>query len=309
MYGGSVLSIATAERATCRVRSAEGLVLSSSGRECAVRDARDLEAAGDLLDVLRAVARWFELDARAGLRIETATDVPMQAGLAGSTALVVAAVGALDAWFGWGWHPWRIAETARKVEFQQLGVLCGLQDQHMAVFGGLNFMDFRGKEMLEQRDDEPLATVEPLAGRCVLPPLVAAHTGVRHHSGAVHRTPRERWLAGETEVVEAYRRIAEIARLAKRALLDGDWPALGSLMNENHAVVAGLGGSGPENDRLIDVARSVGAWGAKLAGAGGGGTVLALCPDPVAMGQSLLAAGADRVLFPHAGPGLTVRRL
>ncbi|HSV72877.1 MAG TPA: hypothetical protein VLH79_03865 [Chthonomonadales bacterium] len=308
MYGGSVLSIATAERATCRVVRAEGLVLSSSGQERRIHDAQDLADAGDRLDLLRAVARWFALDGRAGLRIETETDIPMQAGLAGSTALVVAAVGALDAWFGWGAHPWAMAETARKVEFRQLGVLCGLQDQHMAVFGGLNFMDFRGKEMLEQRDDEPLATVEPLGGRCGVPPLVAAHTGVRHHSGAVHRSPRERWLAGERDVVDAFARVAALARVAKRALLDQDWPALGRLMDENHAVVAGLGGSGPQNDRLIEAARAAGAWGAKLAGAGGGGTILALAADPPSVGSALLAAGADRLIWPTAGPGLTTRR-
>src|SRR5579859_7423859 len=119
-----------------------------------------------------------------------------------------------------------------------MGVVCGFQDQHMAIFGGLNFMDFAGKEEFEQRNDEPLATIEPLQDRIVMPPLILAHTGVQHHSGAVHRSPRERWLAGEPLVRGNYARIAALGRRGKRALVEQNWPLFGALMNENHALVA-----------------------------------------------------------------------
>jgi mevalonate kinase len=176
----------------------------------------------------------------------------------------------------------------------------------MAIFGGLNFMDFAGKEQLEQRDDEPLATIEPLAQRVTMPPILLAHTGVQHHSGQVHSSPRERWLAGEPLVRRNYARIAELARTGKRALVQQDWTRLGELMNENHALVAELGGSGPDNERLIAAARDAGAWGAKLAGAGGGGTILALAADPETVGAALTAAGAERLLVPAPMPGLLV---
>jgi galactokinase/mevalonate kinase-like predicted kinase len=176
----------------------------------------------------------------------------------------------------------------------------------MAVFGGINFLDFAGKQMLEQTDEEPLATIELLASYAPQVPLLTAHTGIQHHSGAVHSTPRERWLAGETFVRETYVRIAELARLGKRALLLGDWPALGALMNENHAHVSKLGGSGPANDRLIRAALDAGAFGAKLAGAGGGGTILVLADDLDAMLAALQAAGSDRLMEPAPSPGLTV---
>src|SRR6185369_17089677 len=125
------------------------------------------------------------------------TEIPMRAGMAGSTALLAAIVGVLDAYLDLNQNPYALAETTRKIESRIMGIVCGLQDQHMAVFGGLNFMNFAGKEMLEQSDDEPLATIEPLAARVPHPPLVLAHTGIQHHSGTVHKSPRERWLAGE----------------------------------------------------------------------------------------------------------------
>src|SRR6185436_13554699 len=103
---------------------------------------------------------WYEVAPQ--IKVSLETDIPMQAGMAGSTALVVACVGALNHYLGRDMNRWEVAETARKIEYRIMGVMCGFQDQHMAVFGGLNFMDFAGKESLEQRDDEPLAIVEQL---------------------------------------------------------------------------------------------------------------------------------------------------
>jgi galactokinase/mevalonate kinase-like predicted kinase len=304
MYGGTVISITTEERAQCVLRPAGRLEIACAGRELSVRSPEDLAAAGDVLDMGRALMRHFGIGPEANLRMELSTDVPVQAGMGGSAALMVAAVGALDAWFGWGMHRWALAETARKVEYRTLGVLCGYQDVHMAVFGGLNLMDCRGKASLEQRDDEPLATVEPLAPHCPDVPLIAAHTGIKHHSGDVHKSPRDRWLEGDRAVIEGYEEIARLARLGKRALLDRDWPRLGALMDNNHRIVADLGGSGPANEALIEAARKAGAYGAKLAGAGGGGTILALADDPGRVRAALFEAGADRLFTPRACEGL-----
>ena len=84
-----------------------------------------------------------------------------------------------------------------------------------------------------------------------------------------------------------------------------DWPLLGRLMNENHAIQRDLGGSGESNERLIAAARGAGALGAKLAGAGDGGTIIALWPwpDSTALQDALRAAGASAIYHPEVGPG------
>jgi galactokinase/mevalonate kinase-like predicted kinase len=310
MYGGCVISCTTLERAECHIELGSRTMQVSNADECAVIEThRDLTLEGDKLDIARAALRYFEIDpesTRFTLRLRT--DIPMRAGLAGSTALLATIVGALDAYLGLHLSLYHLAETTRKIEARVMDITCGLQDQHMTVFGGLNFMDFHGKEELEQRDDEPLTTVEPLAAFVTALPFLLAHTGIQHHSGIVHSSPRQRWLEGEWLVRHNYGQIAALARKGKRALIDRDWPSLGALMNENHRLVAELGGSGPANDRLIEAALSAGAWGAKLAGAGGGGTILAITSDPDRVGAALLAAGADRLLTPCPQPGLTVTR-
>ncbi len=119
---------------------------------------------------------------------------------------------------------------------------------------------------------------------------------------------RERWLAGDKAVVEGYRRIAELGRLGKKALLACDWEALGDLMNENHAIQSKLGGSGQAHEKLVTAALKNGALAAKLAGAGNGGTIIALTYDPECTHAALIDAGAERVLRLKPAEGLSIER-
>jgi len=304
-YGGSVLSSSLAERAVVEITPAEETVIEVCGCRESLRGETP-PLSGDYTDVAKAVLLHHREALRCRtFRLRAATTVPMQAGLAGSTAILVAILGAVRRLLGIDSTPYEIAETARRIEFDLLGVVCGFQDQYMAVFGGLNYLDFRDKEP-DLGGGAVLASVEPLETYIGELPLILANTGVQRHSGSVHRGLRERWLEGEPAVREGYLRIARLAREAKVALLDRDWPALGKAMNENHAIQRDLGGSGEANERLIAAALAGGALGAKLAGAGRGGTIIALHEDPDALGRRLAEAGATRILRVRPSAGLLV---
>lgn len=307
MYGGSVISCTTTECAHCTIEKATSLILRAGDCVQEIKGVDDLRLTGDYLDISKAVLIYFQVDpAKFQADMRTWTDVPEQAGLAGSTALVVAVLGAVAAKLGIKMDPYCVAETARKIEFGIMGITCGFQDQHMASFGGLNFIDLREKERMAQDDDEPLATVEPMAGLVRDLPIVLAHTGIMRNSGVVHKSIRDRWLEGEPAVVDGYLRIAHLARLGKKALLMSDWARLGELMNENHNIQRDLGGSGAQNEVLIEAALAAGALGAKLAGAGKGGTIIALSKDTESIAKALTDAGAKRILWPKPSSGLTV---
>jgi galactokinase/mevalonate kinase-like predicted kinase len=234
----------------------------------------------------------------------------MRSGLAGSTALTVALLQSILVWQGEYYNRYQLAERARHIELNYLKVVCGYQDACMSTFGGLNYMDFRGKQFYRQVEAELFATIESLADFVPDLPFVLAHTGVRHASSAVHRPIRERWLEGEPAVVEGYKRITEIARMGKKAVIVADWPMLGRLMNENHAIQRILGGSGESNEQLISAALGAGALGAKLAGAGDGGTIIALWPweDAGPLEEALLRAGASEIYRPEVVPGVMVEK-
>ena len=304
MYGGSVISCSTQERAAVLIEPAERLYFEVAGERHEIKGPGDLKLDGGYFDVAKAVIDYLELsDARFSLR--WACDVPFAAGVSSSSAMLVSVLNAVLAYQGRSEHIFFRAEMTRHIEINYL-VLCGYQDAYMCTFGGLNYMDFRNKQFYRAFGDEPYATVEPLAPYVGRLPFVLGHTGVQRSSGMVHRPIRERWLEGEREVVRNYLRIAHLARMGKRALLAGDWELLGELMGENHEIQRDLGGSGPENERLIDAALKAGALGAKLAGAGQGGTILALALEPERVIQALKDAGATRILIPKPSPGVTV---
>ena len=298
-YGGCTLACTLPLRARVELSAADGLSLETAGRRAS---ADTLEPRGDLFDLPRAVLRHLGPGPPAHIRYES--EIPLRSGVAGSTALLVALLRALLEWRGEPTpEPHALAERAREIERGELGITCGYVDHYMTVFGGCQFVDFRGKTPEGSAETEPYATLEPIAADL---PFVLGFTGVRHSSDSVHRPIRERWLAGEAKVVAAYERCSELGHLGKQALLRGELEALGRAMNENHALQRDLGGSGESNERLIAAALGAGALGAKLAGAGDGGTIVALWPaaNPAPLEKALREAGASEVWQPARVPGV-----
>ena len=306
LYGGAVLGCAVPVRARVALREASALTLETAGATVEIASRDDLRLAGDRFDVARAALAAEPALPRVHLAYDS--DIPFGSGLAGSTALLVALLRALAAWRGEAPSPYELAERSRTTERELLGVACGWVDHYLCTFGGLRYVDLRAKDADKAVAGEPFATVEDLAPHVAQLPFVLAFTGVSHHSGSVHAPIRARWERGEPEVVAAYARVAAIAREGKTALLRGDVARLGALMNENHAIQRGLGGSGDANERLVAAALGAGAIGAKLAGAGGGGTIVALWTrdDAAPLEAALRAAGATAFFRPSPVRGVAI---
>jgi galactokinase/mevalonate kinase-like predicted kinase len=304
MYGGSVISCSIAFRAHVTIEPCDHLEIETGGERLIVHSRDDLELDKGNFDVARAVLDYFREEPLA-CRIRYSSDIPIRAGVSGSTALTVSILYGLLRFRGVHPNPYHVAELARYIELNHLRVVCGYQDAYMCTFGGLNYMDFRGKQFYRHAEDELYATIERLDALVPTLPCVLAHTGVTHSSDAVHKPLRERWLEGDPDVRRGYEEIGQLAREGKKALLAADWPRLGRLMNQNHAIQRDLGGSGEANERLLQVAIEHGALGAKLAGAGDGGTIIALHPQPDEMIAALRAAGSTLIFYPYPAPGVT----
>lgn len=308
-YGGSLISCTLNCRARVAIREADRIELSFGGQETVIRDERDLRLDSGVFDIARSVIRFLRISDRR-FRLEGVSDVPFRSGLAGSTAMLAATFGAVVRFLGLELDPYRIAETIRYIELNYMDIQCGYQDQYMTVFGGINYLDFRTKEIYRDLDDEVFGTVEPLARFVDELPMALVHTGVQRISGNVLKPVRERWLEGDPAVVEGYREIAGLARRGKIALIRRDWKALGALMNRNHEIQKSLGASGPVNDKFIELALESGALGAKLAGAGGGGTIIALHLEPEKMLEAFRREGEPKVLtLDPRQEGLVVREV
>ncbi|NLT42665.1 MAG: hypothetical protein GXX93_08340 [Anaerolineae bacterium] len=307
MYGGSVLSCSVGMRARVTVTPADEAVFCTLGRECVLASRDDLRPRGDFFDIPRAIMDYFRLP-QLDCRVDYYSELPVGSGMSSSTALLVAMLHAIMVWQGRPRAHYQLAEMARYIELNHLKIVGGYQDAYMCTFGGLNYMDFRGKQFYRETEAELFATVEPLAGYVQGLPFVLAFTGVHHSSNRVHKPLRERWLEGDPEVRAGYERISELARAGKKALLLEDWDAMGRLMNENHSIQRDLGGSGEANEALIGAALAAGAPGAKLAGAGDGGTIILLWPDEDTspLEEAVRQAGATATYTLAIAPGVTV---
>ena len=307
-YGGSLIACSTRNKAITTLAAHDRLQITNLQGSAVFSSAADFENKGDYFDIVRCVLRYFKAyDLRATIR--THSDIPVQAGLAGSTAVLSTILAAVAAFLGRRIHPYQMAEINRDIELNYLECQCGYQDAYMTTFGGLNYLDFRGKAYYKPWHREQYGTVENLSaytGGAL--PFVVAHTGISHHSGRFHRPLRERWLEGDPAVIKGYRDIEDLAREGKKALLDQNWDTLAYLMNQNHQIQDSLADSGEQNNRMIQTALANGGLAAKLAGAGGGGTIIVLTQEPGRVQQALLETGADLFIgLEPAAPGITVQ--
>jgi galactokinase/mevalonate kinase-like predicted kinase len=216
--------------------------------------------------------------------------------LGGSSLLVTLTLAALRQFYDLDPHihnDYILCELTQNVEARELGITCGFADRYVPLFGGLAYLDYRGKLHQRPLRSEPLVTYERLDPYVELLPLVAITTGVQHNSGDVHGRMRPRYLqeydawngtiSDTPPLVRGMQGIYETAWRGKIALLEGDLETFGGLMNTNHRLIDEMmiycgfaDGAGWANNLFIKVALEHGALGAKLTGAGGGGSVFAL---------------------------------
>ena len=205
------------------------------------------------------------------------TSIPLQVGLAGSSAIVVGALQAMMEFYGVGSGDIPQAQqpsVALAVESEELGVPAGLQVRVTQVYGGLVYMDFDREYMARWGHGR----YEKL-DLALLPPLYLAYDKAGVASGSIHGPVRALWARGDQEVVATMSALAQLAERGKGALLSGDHEEFGRLMDQNFDTRLALYGEealGARNLRMIRTGRSLGLP-AKFAGSGG--AVIGLCPS------------------------------
>ena len=111
-----------------------------------------------------------------------------------------------------------------------------------------------------------------------VPPLLI---GFSHESGATLEQVagvRERYEVEPRRFDTVFDQIDELSRGGAEALKAGNYDELGRLMNICQGLLNAIGVSTPGLENMVSIARQNGALGAKLTGAGGGGSIVALCP-------------------------------
>ncbi len=192
------------------------------------------------------------------------SNIPVQVGLAGSSAIVTATIRALMTFYGVEIPKPFLPNLILSVETEELSISAGLQDRVTQVYEGLVYMDF-DKELMQSQGYGNYENIDPN----LLPPIYLAYiSDLSEISGIAHGNLRGRFMAGDEKVVEAMKYFAERAELGKECLLNREPEKLGKLMDENFDKRKEIFPISRKNLEMVHLARSVGA-SAKFSGSGG----------------------------------------
>ncbi|HUT13506.1 MAG TPA: hypothetical protein VMY42_23665 [Thermoguttaceae bacterium] len=228
------------------------------------------------------------------------SNIPRCVGLAGSSAIIVATLRCLMEFYGIEIPRQIQPSLVLAVESQELGITAGLQDRVIQVYEGLVYMDF-SPEKAEEHGGYECGLYEPVDASLLPPLYVAFSTHVSQPTEVIHDNLRARFNQGETAVVEAMKRFAELTVEAREAILAGDHERLGRLIDANFDLRRSICRLSAGQIKMIEHARAAGAT-AKFAGSGG--AVIGTYPDQATFEhlQADLSAIGCRVIRPSILP-------
>jgi mevalonate kinase len=234
------------------------------------------------------------------LDIELNMEMPIGAGLGSSAAVTVATLAALTNYHKKEIKIPHLAKQAHEVEIKVQGAASPL-DTAVSAYGGLVYLS-------ENSEVIPLdSNLEDS--------LVIGYTSQRGNTGKMVESVRVR-RDNHPEIMDpVIESVGKITREARKILSLNDSNSsnhnssnhkhnpksehdLGELMNINHGLLDAMGVNTLELSKMVYTARRAGALGAKITGAGGGGSIIAYCPGKIsevlnALQQSENALKAD----------------
>lgn len=217
---------------------------------------------------------YASMGAEPRVSISVSSTLAPGAGLGSSAAAMVAVAGAASALEGWGLEGMRLAEAGLVGERLVHGNPSGIDTAASAMGGVIAFR--RGEPPRALRLGSPLA-------------LLVVYSGARRSTGALIKRVGEERASHPSLFGGLCEGASMVSGLCEDALGDGDARALGLLMTYSHAVLGRVGASTAALDGLVDLCLSLGCLGAKLTGAGGGGSVLAVPPPGRAAAEGVVS--------------------
>ena len=236
-----------------------------------------------------------------GFRAAIASDVPLGSGLSSSAALEAASTMALAEFAGIVLSQREVALLSQKAEHEYAGVMCGIMDQMASVLGQVTMLDCRSLETETVTLPDGVSVVildsaipRGLADSAYNERRSQCEDGVRIIAKrypdvkALRDVDTEMLATASGDLSEVVLRrcrhvVSEDDRVLRTAKLleSGDMASVGILMNQSHVSMRDdYEISLPDMDTLVEIAAGEsGCSGARLTGAGFGGSCVALVDE------------------------------
>ena len=252
------------------------------------------EHANRLDDIENSIARECLrlVNVESPLYIATAADLPASSGLGSSSSFAVGLLHALHLLKGERVSPGQLAEEACEVEINILRNPIGKQDQYAAAFGGLNHIVFKKNGRVEI---DHLVLQDNLIDR-IFENSLLVWSGIQRDASSV-LSKQNKKLGGQ---VDRYRSLIQDGHDCKELFLNPPQDFLryfGGLLDRTWATKKSLEDSISSSaiDDIHKQIRSLGGYGGKLSGAGGGGFFFEIVPQEL-HGAILDLYGPSKVL-------------
>ena len=244
--------------------------------------------------IIREALRMIELRTPQ-IEITTLADIPAGTGLGSSGSFTTALIKALYAHRRRLIHPAELAKIACEIEIEKLGEPVGKQDQYIAAFGGITSFKFHTDDEVEAKPvNISMDTLFDLEDN-----LSLFFTGYSRSAGSILKDQDSRTQASDQEMLNNLHYVKEMGLRSRKALEDGKTAELAEIMHEhweNKKKRSG-GMSNPRINEWYEIARTNGAIGGKLVGAGGGGFLMFYSKDRGKLRRAMTHAGLEEVRF------------
>lgn len=198
-----------------------------------------------------------------GLDVQVDLEIPIGAGLGSSAAITVATLAASARYHQKDLTLEKLAKMAHQVELDVQGAASPL-DTTISTHGGFIYFT----------RNEGAMKINPALEM----PLVVGYTSQPGNTGQLVAGVRKLHDDHPEIIKPILETIEKIANQARQAITNGDQQKVAELMNINQGLLDALGVNTNQLSNLVYQARSAGAIGSKLTGAGGGGSIIAYCP-------------------------------
>jgi D-glycero-alpha-D-manno-heptose-7-phosphate kinase len=204
-----------------------------------------------------------------GVELHSISEVPGNSGMGSSGAFLVGCLTLLNAMEKVEMSRRDLAELAFRIEAIEMGRSCGKQDQYASAIGGLSRFAI---------NTEGTVQIEPLhlggsALREIESSLFLYYSGIVRNSEPILSEQASALRQNAGDAVAAMHEIQKIGIESGRALEANDLDSFGELLHLHWLAKKRISAQMSDSslDKTYDFARSIGATGGKLVGAGGGG--------------------------------------
>jgi len=238
------------------------------------------------------------------LEIVSLSDIPAGTGLGSSGSFTTALLRALHTMNRNFVPPRELAEQACHIEIDLLKEPVGKQDQYIAAFGGITCFEFLP-------DDRVIAEPLKIASETLAnleDNLLLFFTGSSRSAADVLRDQDTRTRDNASEMLENLHHTKHLGHASRDALLAGDLRKFAELMHVHweHKKKRSPGISSSLIDEMYELARTNGALGGKLIGAGGGGFLMLYTEDKTRLRAAMRNAGLREVRLQFDFSGTSV---